>query len=198
MKKDKLAWCLSWGLILLGLFCPLFVSVFVVRNCLDQSQPLGDSFEKVVDQELGTSFVANHDYLNIVILSLKNPGLANQGDYLFSLKEGDRVLVERQFSGFNVGDPSSVRFQFEPIAGTKGKELSLSVKALSVSQPEISIASSRKHGLSFVAYYRNLNKKEALISYLNHLLKIFVSDWPFFIFWLSLLSFLLWLKKISY
>jgi len=200
MKAHKLSWQLSLGYCFLGILIPLAVSFLGVRNRLDTSQPVQDGFVTLDSKKiLKQTFTANHDYINIIILNLKNPGLANQGEFLFSLdsEEGD-VLAERPFSGYNIGDPSVVRFQFDPIASSKNKKFNILIKELVPATPSIGVASSRERGLNYLVYYRTIDKKTAMIDLLNNLKRIFLSDLIFFVFWLFLIfSILLTKVKLS-
>jgi hypothetical protein len=199
MKKISLPWFLCIIYIILGLTLPFLISLFAVRNRLDNVQPDQNIYINLREKEsVDQVFKANHDFINIVILNLKNPGLVSKGDYLFSLKSEDgSLLSEKAFSGYNVGDPSSVRFQFDPIAVSKNKKFVFSVKSLTKENPGISVGANKDNQLNYSVYYRNLNKKAVAVDYLMNLVNILRSDFVFFTFWILLLFSLIWIKLLG-
>jgi len=191
MKNPKLSWRICFIYSLIGIFLPLLISVVGIKNRLDVSQPFQDTFVNLPGEGiLEQTFVANHDFVNIVILSLKNPGLANKGEFLFSLQtEEGQPLVERTFSGYNIEDPCSIRFQFDPLTSSKNKKLKILIRSLTSTEPSIGVGASRKDGLSYSVYYKTVDKKSAVLELVSSLTKRFWADKVFFIFWLFLLSF---------
>lgn len=196
MKNLKLWWTISISLSLLGIVLPLLISLFVVKNRQDASQPLQDSFVGLSEKgNIEQAFTAKNDFINLVLLNLKNPNFADKGDFLFSLKSSDgQLLAEMPFSGYNIADPSTVRFQFEPISSSKNKKFIFSVKSLSPNGTTISMASSRNKGFNYAVYYRTVNKKSAALDLVGHLIKGWLSDPLFLVFWLLLLFLTIWAK----
>lgn len=121
---NKKNWLLIVFGILIVIFAVSFLSVFGVRKRVDILQTRGDDLYRLSgDKTVGQTFLANKDNLNIIILDLKNAALRNQQPIYFHLEEAKtaRSLKEIEISGLNVGDPSSVRFQFDPILDSAGK-----------------------------------------------------------------------------
>jgi len=181
----KIAFLIGFGLMALAFLFPWLA----VRNRLDSNQPYRETFMPLKEKETQKqSFVANHDFVNIIILYFKNPGLANQEEFNFKLKgEDGQVLVEKEFSGFNIGDPGEIRFQFEPLIGTKGKKLSFELMAQSSAESLISIGTDSERGLSYSVYYRTTNKKMALVELFSGFFKRLLEDKFFLVIWLLLI-----------
>lgn len=186
MRGDKASWVLSFlGIcafivILLGLILGL-------RNRADVFQPAQDRFlELSAGERLSQRFTAKHDFINIVILNFKNPGLANHDQFRFLLlSEKGEILVERLFSGYNIGDPSQVRFQFDPIPNSKNKNFTISLEALPpTSIPKIGVGAKSENILSFSVYYRANDKKTVLVDFLSNMWGKIFKDPLFFISWL--------------
>ena len=196
MKNHKLLWVVTIGFSFLGIVFPLLFSLFVVKNRQDASQPLQDSFVALSEKGIiEQTFIAQNDFINIIMLNFKNPNFADKGDFLFSLKSSDgQLLVEMPFSGYNIGDPSTVRFQFEPISLSKNKKFIFSIKSVSSGGVTISMASSKKKGFNYAVYFRTVNKKSEAIDLIGRLFKGLLSDPLFLVFWLLLLFLTVWTK----
>ncbi|MBM3208994.1 hypothetical protein FJZ40_01740 [Candidatus Shapirobacteria bacterium] len=185
MSESRLPWYLSFALGVLFIFLSLLAAWLGVRNRLDTDQSFRDAFVSFSPgKPLTQTFTARHDFINIVILQFKNPGLANRGEFRFSLKSEEGVLlVERSFSGYNIGDPSLVRFQFDPIPASRGERFAIAVEAVSLNEPPIGVGIGRTGGLSFSAYYRTADKKAGLADLLNNLTQKLLGDKIFFALW---------------
>lgn len=196
MKNNRLLWVSTLVFSFLGIVLPLFLSLFAVKNRQDTSQPLQDSF--ITLSETGSIeqvFTAKNDFINIIMLNFKNPNFADKGDFLFSLKSLDgQSLFEIPFSGYNIGDPSTIRFQFEPIPSSKNKKFIFSIKSLSPGGSTISVVSSKKNGINYTVYYRTANKKSEAINLVGHFFKGLLSDPLFLVFWLLLIFLIIWVK----
>jgi len=121
---NKKIWLKAIFVLLIAMLAVLLFSVFGVRKRIDIAQTSGDVLYQIYeDRKIGQTFIANKDNLNIIILDLKNAALKNQQPIYFHLEEAKtaRSLREIEISGLNVGDPSSVRFQFDPILNSAGK-----------------------------------------------------------------------------
>jgi hypothetical protein len=157
------------------------VSVFGVRNRID-SQIAGEKFE-ILKEKKETQFTANNNYLNIVIFRMKNPGIENNGEFSFELKnENDEVIREIKFRGMNVGDPSDMRFQFDPVENSKDKTYKIVLKP-DDSKPTVSVEVSSDNKISYKSYFRTLNKGQAASSFIALLESKVKANSKFFIFW---------------
>lgn len=195
-------------LLFLGL---LFVSAFAARNRVDIAQTEGD-FWMPLEEPVSQTFVPGRDFLNIVIVSFKNPAIANETEYFFRLKKDGSVLREVAFSGKNVGDPAQVRFQFAPLENVAGKEVVMEIFPTEPpgEQPLlVRVArdnpypggklNGTERDLNFFTYTRSANKTQALRSSLTVFLGRLTSDKIFFGFWVTILALLFaggkWIKR---
>lgn len=183
-------------LIAVALIClGFFISLFGVRNRLD-AQVFGGKFLEIRDS-VETTFIPKHDFLNIIILAFKNPSLDNKGNFKFRIfDENGTVLREVDFSGRNIGDPSNVRVQFEPLPRSAGKNLTLHVERTTADQPLVSIATGDKDEVAFASYYRTINKRQTGEDILSYWRGILVNNLFFFGPWAILLSVILvWSRR---
>lgn len=174
----------------------LFISLFGVRNRLD-TQVFGGRFLEIRDWA-ETTFMPKHDFLNIIILTLKNPSLENEGTFKFQVTDGNgEILREIEFSGRNVGDPSDARMQFEPLPRSAGKKLILRIERVSADEPLVSIAAGEKGEIAFSAYYRTINKRQAAQDTLSYWRKGVSNNLSFFGLWAILLfGIVLWGRRV--
>lgn len=117
-----------WGLVVLiagtGVLVVLFLSVFAVKWRVDLSQREGGHLYRLSDKKrVGQTFIARKNNLSRITIDLKNAILKNEKPIYFHLRETESAqdLKKIEISGFNIGDPSSVKFQFEPISNSAGK-----------------------------------------------------------------------------
>lgn len=182
-------------LIIVGFFSiNLGINWLGVRNRLD-TQIFGSRFIEL-DDRLEYSVVPENDFLNIVIIDFKNPGLANHGSFHFSILDPEGHEIRHlEFSGWNIGDPGSVRFQFEPIPNSSGRNFIILIKAEPTEDPSIKIAVDKEGNLAFSTYYRTLSKKAVLSNLLSFWAKRVSNDIGFFSFWILTLGITIWLRK---
>ncbi|KKQ98081.1 MAG: hypothetical protein UT23_C0005G0004 [Candidatus Woesebacteria bacterium GW2011_GWA1_39_12] len=172
------------SVICLFIFSSLFVTVFLVRNRLD-TQYFGERFVKI-EKPFRFSFTPNHDNINILIIPLKNPGLINKSEFNLRIFSEDNIIREINFSGYNVGDPSDVKFQFEPITNTKNEDLDIEISSDDYQNPILINTDNNRP--SFRAYYRSINKKEIIDEWANAWGKRFINNFAFFVTWFLLLT----------
>lgn len=121
---NKKAWLIIILVLAIVMFAVLILSIFGVRKRVDIAQTEGELLYQIYDEKrVGQTFIAKRDNLNIVVLDLKNSALKNQEPIYFRLIETKTStnLREIEINGRNIGDPSSVRFQFEPIPDSAGE-----------------------------------------------------------------------------
>lgn len=170
-------------LILIILF--LVGSVFA-RNRLEHST--GVVRHEQLVKEKRTFFTPDNDGINIVVINFKNPGNSNQDKYSFSLLEGDKVLFTQEFSGFNVGDPSDLRFQFPPLTNVAGKNLTIVVNPLSQSTGvQLQIGLDEQEQIARQVFYRNQN----IVKDVSKLVSKVTQDRIFLLQWIGLIVLIL-------
>jgi hypothetical protein len=193
MKEDKIAWFLSFLNIFLFLIFSLGI-ILGLRNRLDFSQPIQDRFlDFKFGAKISQRFRANHDFINIVILNFKNPGLENHGQFRFLLlSDKNETLSEQIFSGYNIGDPSQIRFQFEPIRLSKGKDFTIVLESLSSAEAKaVGVGIKNDGNLFFSVYYRASDKKAILGDFVKNIFGRVKNDFLFFIIWFLSITVLL-------
>lgn len=145
-------------------------------------------YEKMQDSETYKVSSA-HDNLNIFIIRLKNPALSYDGPVQFSLSENGVLLRSVDLNGFNVGDPSDVRVQFEPIADSANKSYELTVYA----QGELMKGVSSDGEIALDIYYRTNNKLNSLALSIGILFTKLFGDFRFLSIWAVTVSSTLWI-----
>ena len=121
---NKKIWLAIFFLIMIFSFFLFLVSVFVTKHRVDLAQTRGKELYQIYGQrKVGQTFVANKNNLEMIIVNLRNGRLRNQQPIYFYLQEANRPqnLRKLEINGFNIGDPSLVKFQFEPIPDSAGK-----------------------------------------------------------------------------
>ncbi len=202
MKKYKSPWFLNFLVIFLLLTFFLVLSLFLVKNRLDFSQNSQQIFINLLFKTpMLQTFTAQHNFINIITLQMKNPGMTNKGQFKLTVKKDNLTLVEQLFSGQNLGDPADVKFQFNPIPSSKSKNFSIIIESLSADEPlAVAVGAAKKDvldkentffgqerlegDLKFSVYYRVFDKKEVLNQLFNNFSRNLFDDKIFFIFWI--------------
>jgi hypothetical protein len=189
----------------------VFLSAFGVRKTIDVAQTEGDLlFQIWGSKEVGQTFRARQNNLDIIILDLKNPALKNQQPIFFRLREvgAGQDLVEVKINGLNIGDPSSVRFQFSPIPDSAGKNyyFYLVSPASTEKEPievyyspqnlypegEMMVDGQKKEAeLRFTSFFHPGSKKKIAQEMIKDFLTRFWQDKGFLIFYLGILFLLM-------
>ena len=172
------------AIVLIFIIKSLFVSVYLVRNRLD-TQNFGERFAEI-NKPYNFSFTPRHNNLNIIIFPLKNPGLINKNEFTLKIYSQTELIREMKFSGYNIGDSSDVKFQFEPIANSGSNALNVEIASNSYQNP-IFINTGKDNKPSFRAYFRSLNKNEAVSDWQYSWQDRLVQNFPFFIIWIIML-----------
>lgn len=211
MSMNKLPWLLALFVIILSLVAILFLPLGI-KNRLDTRQSERNDFLTLADKKITQGIKVKHDQLNIIILNFRNPNFENHSQFRFQLlSESGEIVVDQLFSGYNLGDPSDLRFQFSPIQQSKEKDYSIILEALSpLETPPVSVAVktgnlkdwkpiSLSDGkidktLSFSAYYHASNKKVVMVDFIKGIISKITDDYFFFIGWFLALALVLIVK----
>jgi hypothetical protein len=92
------------------------------------------------------------------------------------------MVREIPFSGYNVGDPSDVRFQFEAIPGSRGKEFGVEFN-LPNSDSRLMVNVTEEGGLSYTSYYRPQGFVNRFTGVINNWLEAVKNNPGFFALW---------------
>lgn len=145
------------------LFASFAFLVFGVKNRVDLETERSGNFLEIRGP-VEALYRPEHDFVNIIVLHLKNPNYLNTQVFVLSILEGGEVVRKLEFNGRNVGDPSDVRFQFEPLGEAAGKNLLLSVDQVTAGaevEPFLSVAVTDEGRLAYRAYYRTPSKRDS-------------------------------------
>lgn len=204
---NKKTWLLIIFGLLMAILLVLLLSAFGVRKRVDIAQTRGDSLYRLYgDKRVGQTFIVNEDNLNIIVLDLKNSALRNKEPIYFRLEETKTAtnLREIQINGRNVGDPSSIRFQFDPVSDSVGRSYYFYLESpTSTEEDAIEVYHSTQNlysegemildgqsavgELRFVSYYYPESKKAMIGETINDLTSRFLNDKSFVFFYLILL-----------
>ena len=183
--KNKLSWLIIVGLLILLLGSVFGVMVFGVRNRVNTKVD-GYRFE-ILNEPIEAELKSKNNYLNIIMLRMKNPGIENDGVFKFELfdEKGNRAR-EIKFGGMNIGDPGDMRFQFDPIPDSKDKLYKIVITP-DEALPIVSIEVSSESELSYTSYFRTINKSLAVRSFVSLLKDKFIVNFGFFSLWFLIL-----------
>lgn len=99
-------------------------------------------------------FISSDINLVAIATTVKNPNLGNKKEVYFHLYNKDGSLLRTVIlNGFNIGDGDFVKFVFEPITDSKGKEYSFSISspdAIPEEMLELFITSKNDYILDYI------------------------------------------------
>lgn len=151
------------------------VSLFI-KNKIDYS--IDGSLAYPLEKPMQTSYAPTHAGLNIIVLRLKNPALADENKYTLKLLSGsDTVIKSIDFDARNVGDPADLKLQFDPLVNSQ-EIRSIRLEPVGTSG-KLHVYIDEKDRISFTSYYRRSG-----FSLSWPVLK----DIPFFVAWAIVLT----------
>jgi len=136
MKKPFDPFILSSLYLILLLLELLSLTFLALRRLPDTVQHRGEKYLPVYsDIPLTQTFHPRHDNINVVLISLKNPNLANIDPLIFTLSDLQGSEIRRvEASGRNTGDGVTLRFQFSPVPDSAGREFLIKLSAPNTSR----------------------------------------------------------------
>lgn len=171
---------------LLGVFCfitvSFFMSTFLVKNRISKIN-YGESYIQLL-RPLKFTLNADSKNINIVKLTMKNQGMANSSTFHFDVYSQSNLVRSLSFSGNNVGDPSDLKLQFDPVV-TDGI-FTFVISSDDYTNPVL-INVDDMGDPSYWIYYRTSDKKSAVSSLLSYWKLNFLSNSGFFSLWTCLL-----------
>ncbi len=159
----------------------LFISTLLVKNRVDQKK-LAQNFLELRDQ-ISFSYTPKHDNLNIFVIPFRNKGLMNKDFFKFRIYLDNKVIREVDFSGFNIGEVSDIRFQFTPIKDSKNKEFKIEIVHLSSSENPVLVGVSGDATLAYTSYYKTSDKIKIVLETFSRWLERIRDDLGFFVIW---------------
>ncbi len=115
---------------------PLVISFGLSLSLLINRVP--DSQQGIVQKELwifrgnpvSQTIVPENNGLNVITMYLRNVILRNRDSLIFSLSNANGQEIRRiNLNGYNVGDGDNVRFQFEPLSDSAGRQFTITLSA---------------------------------------------------------------------
>lgn len=185
MINSKLTWPVVIISIILLTAVVFAIQIIGVRNRIDTSVA-ADKFE-ILDSPVSGILKSNNNYLNIVMLRMKNPGIENNGVFNFELLDNQGNQVRQiGFGGMNIGDPGDLRFQFEPIPDSADKGYQI-VIIPDETRPTVLIEVTKDGEISYTSYFRTVNKSLAAKSFAILIKDKFSANCGFFSLWFLVL-----------
>jgi len=177
----------------------LFSAIIFVVNLLPTkiSEEIGGTnkliFPKLSESQFVKSdFVASNNYLNRVDVLFKNPNLESRDELKIVVKRANQVIVEKSFTGFNFGDTSHARIDFEPISSSKGVTFTVEVKTTKIVDGKLAVG-MKGEILDTTLYY---SPRFSIVDTFGNMILIFekiISKQAFvLVLPMSLLGILLW------
>ncbi len=102
------------------------------------------------------SFTATYNGLYYIQLYLKNPGLIDRSDFSIQVnKKSGEIIAEQTFNGYNIGDPSTLRFNIPPEEFSHNQEYIVTVKVAAQDQktPVTLGFDERTQGMAIYSFY---------------------------------------------
>ena len=159
----------------------------LVRNRLDAT--VSSTHFLPLNAVAPSLITAAHNNLNIFMVTAKNPNSVDTSAFVFSLMDANKnTLRQIPFSGRNIGDPSDIRLQFEPLPDSAHLPLTVAITSDSADPGWVQFAVNDQDQFSFRSYYRSSNLFSALPT------SFVLVDPYFFIVWAGLLVSLLLLS----
>lgn len=89
------------------------------------------------DHSFRQTFISKNENLAAIGTTIKNPMLENKQDVIFNLYSGGNLIRTSTISGLNIEDGEFVKFIFDPISDSKGKEYLFTISSPSAGEKEI-------------------------------------------------------------
>lgn len=106
----------------------IFIALlYLAKNVPNVSRVEGERrVEMFGNVDLTSGFTSTRDNVGVVFVKLNNFVKRNRGEFIFSIKDKNGGTLRKvQISGENIGADEWVKFQFPPLTGIKGSELTL-------------------------------------------------------------------------
>ncbi len=82
------------------------------------------------ERQFSQKFISRDKNLTAIGTSIKNPNLKNKQEIIFNLYGKDKVLIRTAaLNGFNIGDGDFVKFVFQSVPDSGGKEYSFTISS---------------------------------------------------------------------
>lgn len=150
--------------ILFLLFIVPVLMLLLIKMVPSGDQPGYNWYSRVSiygERELTQEFLSKYKNMTAVATSIKNPNLRNKKDINFNLyDENNNLIRTSKLNGFNIGDGDFMKFVFEPVIDSEGKQYKFIISAPTTNADEyidLFLTDPTKEVLSYT--YDNETKK---------------------------------------
>jgi hypothetical protein len=142
-------------LLLLVISICIFVVNLLPAKITSDNRNMGSlAFPKLAEKiYIKSNFVANANSLNRVDILFKNPNLESRDEVNIVLLDGSKIVADKAFTGFNFGDTSRARLDFDNIGDSKGKIFTIVVKTTKIIDGKLAVG-IKGDEVDYVAYYQ--------------------------------------------
>ena len=190
MNKVLAIVILAFGLIAIS----LLTTSLIISNRLD-TRTYVNHYTSLSTPKEG-KFTAAHNNLSSVIFSLKNPEFSDKGAFSALISSTDGGIVRSfEFSGYNIEDPSDIRFIFDPIIDSAAKEYTLKLERKSEGDTLVQVGVDEEGGVVATSYYKVENRPRLFIELVNNLFRRILVDKVFIVVWATMLGGLIWIAQ---
>lgn len=156
LKNKLLRVIFGWFLLLLLFFCIFFgFNLIPSKIKYDNNFGVETNFKRLVEyKKYETSFFSNYNNLNRIDVLFKNPNLESRDELKIVVKDSlDNEIHSQKFTGFNFGDTSYARLDFNSITDSKDKEFLIEILPTKIIDGKLFFGTNN-NTLSFVQYFR--------------------------------------------
>ncbi|MFA6518443.1 MAG: hypothetical protein WCV93_02200 [Candidatus Shapirobacteria bacterium] len=156
LKSKSKQVIIGWLLILVSYFGVFFlVNLIPSKLAIADNSNLELTFIRLADMSLFKSeFVSSYDNLNRVDVLFKNPNLESRDQLEIVIRESGGLEIYRQlFSGFNFGDTSRARLDFQTITNSKDRRYIVEILPTKIVDGKLAFG-TRGQKLDMVIYYK--------------------------------------------
>lgn len=118
LKNRFIRIVLGWIIIVLVWFSVFFIiNLIPSRLAVINKGNVETTFKRLAEVRdyYNSSFIPSRSNLNRIDVLFKNPNLESRDELEILVKEDNYVVYKQKFTGFNFGDTSHARLDFEPI-----------------------------------------------------------------------------------
>lgn len=141
------------------------VKMIPSERTVENNQDSNTYFPKIFEKEnFTTSFRAQYNNLKRLDVLFKNPNLESRDDVEIIVLEGRKVVFQQNYNGYNFGDTSHARIDFQEIRNSKGKEYLVAVRLVNKNDGKLQLG-IKNGDINFIQYYgEKLSLTEAVKS----------------------------------
>lgn len=185
---------LGWFIILQIWFGVFFiVNLMPSKKTVENNAEYETKFLRLSEyKNYSSNFVASNNYLNRIDVLFKNPNLESRDKVVIYVKSNNNIIYKQSFSGFNFGDTSHARLDFETQNYSLGNEYRVEIEVSEIVDGKLFFG-VKNGDIDIVEYYNfGFNIKNSYISSLDLLKQIVFGKTIVLILPALLVVFLIW------